>query len=280
MTWSASLIRWNVVLWFARKPRWLAFSKFLSSVCFWIILKISFSKSLPVAFKRFMRRKFGENFGSFLGFDRFMNFAFFQGAWKWPSRRQWLHKCVTCTGGLLWRCRRYLFGMPSKPQTFPNFKDYISFESSQGRKLTGMSSSTVASRASTWAFTCRLWWQAHKSCVLNRFSKQSVIMLGVIDWIKYEVWGTVYCRWCLWSTPFCEVFFNRPFCLRCDFAVCQRCFPFSSAISGPFSWYFEWHSLLSYYMLAPWFLTIMFWAFLYASIDDLGQQFRISGINL
>jgi hypothetical protein len=38
--------------------------------------------------------------------------------------------------------------MPSKPPAFPNFKDCISFKTSQGRKLTGMSSSTVARRAS------------------------------------------------------------------------------------------------------------------------------------
>jgi hypothetical protein len=46
--WSASLIHWSVVLWSARKPNWLAFSKFLSSMCFLIVLKINFSDSLPV----------------------------------------------------------------------------------------------------------------------------------------------------------------------------------------------------------------------------------------
>jgi hypothetical protein len=33
-------------------------------------------------------------------------------------------------------------------------------------------------------------------------------------------------RWCLWSTPFCEEFCNRLYCVRCYFAVCQLCFPF------------------------------------------------------
>jgi hypothetical protein len=77
-----------------------------------------------------------------------MIFASFQGARKWPGRRQWLNKCVKCTGDRLGRCRRHSFG-PSKPQAFPNFKDCISFDASQVRKLTGMSSSKVASRAST-----------------------------------------------------------------------------------------------------------------------------------
>jgi hypothetical protein len=68
VTWSASVIHWSVELWFARKPNWLAFSKFLSSVCFWVFLKISFSNSLPVVDKRLIGRKFGGDFGSLLAF--------------------------------------------------------------------------------------------------------------------------------------------------------------------------------------------------------------------
>jgi hypothetical protein len=34
-----------------------------------------------------------------------------------------LNKCVKCTRGLHRRCRRHSFGMPSKQQAFPNFKD-------------------------------------------------------------------------------------------------------------------------------------------------------------
>jgi hypothetical protein len=30
-----------------------------------------------------------------------MIFASFQGAGKWPSRRQWFNKCVKCTKDLL-----------------------------------------------------------------------------------------------------------------------------------------------------------------------------------
>jgi hypothetical protein len=98
------------------------------------------------------------------GFSKVMIFASFQGAGKWSRRIQWLNKCIERTRGLLGRCRRHSFGMISKPQAFPNFKDFISFETSQSR--------TVVSRASTWASTCHLWSQSHKSRTLNWFSKQ------------------------------------------------------------------------------------------------------------
>jgi hypothetical protein len=39
--------------------------------------------------------------------------------------------------------------MPSKPQAFANFKDCISFETSQGRNLRGVPSSTAARGAGT-----------------------------------------------------------------------------------------------------------------------------------
>jgi hypothetical protein len=47
-TWAPSPIHWNVTLWSARKPDWLALNKFLSSVYFWIAFKIGFSKNLPL----------------------------------------------------------------------------------------------------------------------------------------------------------------------------------------------------------------------------------------
>jgi hypothetical protein len=85
-----------------RKPNSLEFSKCLSLVCFWILLKINFSNSLPVVDKRLIGRKFG-----FLpSFGRVMIFVSFQGAGKWLSRKQWLNKCVKCTRGLLGKCRR------------------------------------------------------------------------------------------------------------------------------------------------------------------------------
>jgi hypothetical protein len=62
--------------------------------------------------------------------------------------------CAKCTRGLLRRCLRHSFGMRAMPRAFPNCTDCISFETSQDRKLAGMSSSTVASSASTWASAC------------------------------------------------------------------------------------------------------------------------------
>jgi hypothetical protein len=51
VTGSISLIDWSVMLWCARKPNWLAYSNFLSSVCFWIVLTINFLNCLPLVEK-------------------------------------------------------------------------------------------------------------------------------------------------------------------------------------------------------------------------------------
>lgn len=89
------------------------------------MLKIKFSNTLPVVDKRLIGHKFEEKSGSLPSFGRVMNFASFRGAGKRPSRSQLLNICLKCTRGLLENCRRYSFGIPSKPQTFPNFKDCI-----------------------------------------------------------------------------------------------------------------------------------------------------------
>jgi hypothetical protein len=108
VTWSISLIHWSIILWstHTQKPNWLSFCKFLSFVRFWIILKVSFSYSLPVVYKRLI----GWKFGVFA-----MIFISFQGAVKWPSWKQRWNKCVKYTRGPLGRCRRHSFGMQSKP---------------------------------------------------------------------------------------------------------------------------------------------------------------------
>jgi hypothetical protein len=74
VTWFASFIHWSVVLWYARKPNWLVFSKFLPSVCFWIVLKTSFSNSLPLVDKRPIGRKCGGNLES-AGFRQSYDFC-------------------------------------------------------------------------------------------------------------------------------------------------------------------------------------------------------------
>jgi hypothetical protein len=75
VTWSASLIHWSAVLWFSWKPNWLAFSKFLFLVCFWVVLKISFSNSLPVMDKRLIGHKCGRIWQNY-------NFYFFPRCWE------------------------------------------------------------------------------------------------------------------------------------------------------------------------------------------------------
>jgi hypothetical protein len=60
VTWSVSLMHWSLILWSARKPNWHihVFGKFLPSVCFRVVLKVSFSSSLPVVDKRLIGGKF------------------------------------------------------------------------------------------------------------------------------------------------------------------------------------------------------------------------------
>jgi hypothetical protein len=53
----------SLVLWCATKPHWLAFSKFLSSMCLWAICRISFSKCLPVVDRTLVVRLVGGNLG-------------------------------------------------------------------------------------------------------------------------------------------------------------------------------------------------------------------------
>jgi hypothetical protein len=110
-----------------------------------------------------------------------MTFTSFQDFGKWDSRRQWLNKCVKCTNGLLGRCLRHLFGMPSIPQAFPNFKKLIIFCKSHGLILSGTLLPTALSRARTPASTRRSWSSSHKSWYVNWFSKQSAIALAFSD---------------------------------------------------------------------------------------------------
>jgi hypothetical protein len=132
------------------------------------------SKSLPVVDKRLIERKFCGNLGSLLGFGNAIIFASFQDFGKWDSRRQWLNKCVTCISGLLGRCLRHLFGMPSSPQASLNFNEFANLCMSQGLTISNGVSSTDASRAWTLVSTRHSWFSSHRS---HWFSKQWVIAL-------------------------------------------------------------------------------------------------------
>jgi hypothetical protein len=63
----------------------------------------------------------------------------------YDSLRQWLSKCVNWTKGLLGRCLRHSFGMPSIPQAFFNFNVSINFFKSQGLIFSGGSVSSASS---------------------------------------------------------------------------------------------------------------------------------------
>jgi hypothetical protein len=171
VTWSVSLMHWSVVLWRERKQNWLALSRSLSSRCLWTIFRITFANSLPVVDNRLIGRKFWGNLGPLPGFGKVIAFASFQDTGKCDSRMQWLNKWVRCTNGLLGRCLRHSFGMPSIPQAFFNFSVFIIFYRSHGLTLSGGLSCTVSSRPWTLASTRHSWFSSHRSWGVNRFSK-------------------------------------------------------------------------------------------------------------
>jgi hypothetical protein len=147
----------------------------------WTNFSITFSNSLPVVGRRLIGLKFWGNFGSLPRFGKVIIFASFEGFGKCDNRTKWLNKWVRCTNGHLGRCLRHSFGMPSIPQAFLNFKDFINFCTSHGLILWGWVLSTVSSRAWTLASTRRSWFSSHSSCGVNWISKHSAIALAFSD---------------------------------------------------------------------------------------------------
>jgi hypothetical protein len=58
VTWSVSLIHWNVILWRARKTNWLVLSRILFSMYLWNIFRITLSSSLPALEKSLIWHQF------------------------------------------------------------------------------------------------------------------------------------------------------------------------------------------------------------------------------
>jgi hypothetical protein len=83
------------------------------------------------------------------------------------------------TIGLLGRCLRHSFGIPSIPQAFFNFKEFSNFSKSEGLILSEGSLSTASSRAWSLASSRHSWFPSHRSCGVNWFSKQSAIALAL-----------------------------------------------------------------------------------------------------
>jgi hypothetical protein len=191
VTWSVSLIHCKVVLWLSWIPNWFAFNMSPSSMCLWTIFRITYSNirvhSLPVVGKRLISRKFWENVRSLPELGKVIIFASIQGVGKWEIRRQWLIKWVKCTNSLFGRCLRHLFEIPSIPQAFLSFREYINFCKSRGLILSGGLLSTVSSRAWTLASTHRLRFSSHTSCDVKWFSKQPAIALAFFNGWKVRL---------------------------------------------------------------------------------------------
>jgi hypothetical protein len=131
VTCLVNLIHWSAMLWRARKRNWLALSRPLSSMCLWTIFRITFSNSLPIEDKRLIGCKFWGNFWFLPGSGNGIACTSFKDSGKWDSRRQRINKCVRCTSGLLGRCLRHSFGVPSSPQDFLNSNEFANWSVSQ-----------------------------------------------------------------------------------------------------------------------------------------------------
>jgi hypothetical protein len=148
----------------------------------------NFSNSLPVVDKKLIGRKLWGHFGSLLGFVNVMTFPFFHDFGKWDSRRQWLNKC-----GLLGRCLRHSFWIPSSPKAFINFNEFTNLCISQALTFPKWVSSTDASRAWAVVSTHRSWFSWHRSWDVNWFSKKFAIALA----FSFEWYVIPKGPWCL-----------------------------------------------------------------------------------
>jgi hypothetical protein len=114
----------------------------------------------------------------------------------------------------------------------------------------------VENSPSTKIYTC-LWSQSHKSYALNWFlSSLRLCWLYRLD----KIWP--------WTAdgPFGPPLFVTDFAIGHIAWGETSQFPTSQVLlPGPFSWYFEWPSLLPFCMLDPRFLAIIFRAFLYVN---------------
>jgi hypothetical protein len=95
-----------------------------SSMCLWIILRITFSNSLPIEGRRLTGLRLLGNCGSLPGFCKAKTFPPFQDDGN-------------VIAGFRGRCLRHSFLMPSVPQAFLNLREFVIFCTSQGLTLSG-----------------------------------------------------------------------------------------------------------------------------------------------
>jgi hypothetical protein len=110
-------------------------NKFLSPVCFWIVLKISFSNSCPWWIRG----------SSFISVGEILGACWFRLSYEFATFHGWI---------IMLNVQEVFIWNAIKTHALPNFIDYISFETSQLRNLAGSSSSEVGNGVSTWASTC------------------------------------------------------------------------------------------------------------------------------
>jgi hypothetical protein len=143
----------------------------LSSMCFWIILRMTFSNNLHIVDRRLVGRKFLRNFGSLPGFGNVMTFAPLQDFGKWDSRKQWLNKCVKCANGLILSWGLVVYG----------------FEQSLNYSIHPPFIVRVAQ-----VMVCGLIFQAVNNC------------FGFLGLMKFKAWRTMNSSWCPWFIPLLE----------------------------------------------------------------------------
>jgi hypothetical protein len=207
------------MLWRALKPNWLALSKLLLPVCFWIICRIIFSRSLLVESKRIIGSKFWGNVGPLPGFGKATTSTSFQDTGKCEGRIQWLIKLIKLVyleGTFDIRLEYHEFHGPSSI-----LRNLLIYVSHTVLLFWGGSLSSASNGACTLAPTWRSCFGHTVYAVWMGFlSSQQLRCL----YLPAEILGLKDYEW-PWSIPVCEGLRNEPYCLRYYLCICKLCFP-------------------------------------------------------
>jgi hypothetical protein len=161
---------------------------------------------LTVVDKRLIGHTFGGNLGYLPGFGKVIIFASFQGVEN--SRAEGSDYInVKFTDGLLGRCLRHPFGMPSFLRAYLNFKEWISFYKPHGLILSGRGVWCLYLRAEL-----KLWpppafrdFRHTGHGVWTDFpSSHQLRWLSLT--VKFKSWKAMNSSWCRWSFLFMRDF--------------------------------------------------------------------------
>jgi hypothetical protein len=245
VTWSVKLIHCSVVLYRARKPKWLALSRSITSMWLWTIFRI-FLKSLPEVGNRLIGSKFCGNVGSLQSFAKITIFASFLTKMRQPKA---MTTSIKYTRGLLGWYLGHSFGISSIPRVQWR-NEILCITASYFSK--GVSSA-ASSSAWTLASICQLRHPSHVHAVWTDFlnNPQSYWLS-----LAVHIWSLKGYRYLLVPLVHSPSICSRAWDETPQFAI------FVSHRSSVFLWdIFWWFSILNWlpsYMLDTGFLSTVF----------------------